>query len=746
MIRKSARPWLLIAATLSLWSTFRPSPAPAQTVSFVRSDIAAGFDHPIAVAVGDFNADGLQDLAVANHDSNTVSVLLGVGNGDFQEAPQSPIAVGTTPVWIAVGDFNGDGKPDLAVANVNSDTVSVLLGNGDGTFQAAQTFAVGDGPTSVTAGDFNRDGVQDLATGNWFSGDVSVLLGIGNRTFEQPASLPSGVSVISPVVGDFDGDGKLDLAVANYSNNNISVFWGNGDGTFQQPPLIVPSGGALPNGVVVGDFDGDHKLDLAVANSGNPNLIPPDPGNVAVLLGNGDRTFQAPQTYAVGHTPLTVAVGDFDGDRVPDLAVANFGDSDPKVGDPGNVAVLLGNGDGTFQAPQPFAVGTNPQFVAVGDFNGDRVDDLAVANFGDKTVSVLLNATVKGPTITTQPVSQTVTAGQPATFSVTATGTAPLSYQWQKGVTPISGATGASYITPLTTGGDNGALFRVVVSNAAGSVTSTAATLTVNSPPTITTQPASQTVTAGQPATFSVSATGTAPLSYQWQKGVTPISGATGASYITPPTTGGDNGALFRVVVSNAAGSVTSTAATLTVVLPTLSSLSLSPSTVTGGSPSTGTVMLSAPAPSDGVAVSLSSNKPSVASVPSSVTVLSGARTATFTLSTNPVGTSTLVTISASYGTVTLTANLTVAASSGDVTAPILSLPGNMVVTATSLLGAIVTFNVSATDNVDPSPRVRCTPPSGSIFRIGITTVTCTATDAAGNVRSGSFLVTVVRP
>jgi len=660
MIRKSARPWLLIAATLSLWSTFRPSPAPAQTVSFVRSDIAAGFDHPIAVAVGDFNADGLQDLAVANHDSNTVSVLLGVGNGDFQEAPQSPIAVGTTPVWIAVGDFNGDGKPDLAVANVNSDTVSVLLGNGDGTFQAAQTFAVGDGPTSVTAGDFNRDGVQDLATGNWFSGDVSVLLGIGNRTFEQPASLPSGVSVISPAVGDFDGDGKLDLAVANYSNNNISVFWGNGDGTFQQPPLIVPSGGALPNGVVVGDFDGDHKLDLAVANSGNPNLIPPDPGNVAVLLGNGDRTFQAPQTYAAGHTPLTVAVGDFDGDRVPDLAVANFGDSDPKVGDPGNVAVLLGNGDGTFQAPQPFAVGTNPQFVAVGDFNGDRVDDLAVANFGDKTVSVLLNATVKGPTITTQPVSQTVTAGQPATFSV--------------------------------------------------------------------------------------SATGTAPLSYQWQKGVTPISGATGASYITPPTTGGDNGALFRVVVSNAAGSVTSTAATLTVVLPTLSSLSLSPSTVTGGSPSTGTVMLSAPAPSDGVAVSLSSNKPSVASVPSSVTVLSGARTATFTLSTNPVGTSTLVTISASYGTVTLTANLTVAASSGDVTAPILSLPGNMVVTATSLLGAIVTFNVSATDNVDPSPRVRCTPPSGSIFRIGITTVTCTATDAAGNVRSGSFLVTVVRP
>src|SRR5207249_2598000 len=180
--------------------------------------------------------------------------------------------------------------------------------------------------------------------------------------------------------------------------------------------------------------------------------------------------------------------------------------------------------------------------------------DVARPDAGGVTVSVVTNATDKAPTITTQPVSQTVTAGQPATFSVSATGTAPLSYQWQKGVTPISGATGASYITPPTTGGDNGALFRVVVSNAAGSGPNTAAERTVNVPPTIPTQPVSQTVTAGQPATFSVSATGTAPLSYQWQKGVTPISGATGASYITPPTTGGDNGALFRVVVSNAAG------------------------------------------------------------------------------------------------------------------------------------------------------------------------------------------------
>src|SRR4029077_610241 len=142
-----------------------------------------------------------------------------------------------------------------------------------------------------------------------------------------------------------------------------------------------------------------------------------------------------------------------------------------------------------------------------------------------------------------------VTAGQTATFSVTATGTAPLSYQWQKNGTAISGATSSSYTPPPTTSSDKGALFTVVVPTSVGTVTSSAATLTVNVPPSITTQPASQTVTAGQTATFSVTATGTAPLSYQWQKNGTAISGATSSSYTTPATTSSDNGAQFTVVV-----------------------------------------------------------------------------------------------------------------------------------------------------------------------------------------------------
>src|SRR5437016_4502547 len=187
-------------------------------------------------------------------------------------------------------------------------------------------------------------------------------------------------------------------------------------------------------------------------------------------------------------------------------------------------------------------------------------------------VTATNNAPAVTPPIATQPANQTVTVGQMATFTVVATGTAPLSYQWQKNTTAISGATSATYTTPATTAADNAATFVVVVSNTAGSVTSNAATLMVNSAataPSITTQPASQTVTVGQTATFTVVATGTAPLSYAWTKNATAISGATAASYTTPATTSSDTGAQFTVTVSNVAGNVTSNPATLTVTTGT---------------------------------------------------------------------------------------------------------------------------------------------------------------------------------
>src|SRR5207245_1538300 len=213
------------------------------------------------------------------------------------------------------------------------------------------------------------------------------------------------------------------------------------------------------------------------------------------------------------------------------------------------------------------------------------------------------------PSITTQPVSQTVTSGQTASFSVAAMGTAPLTYQWNKNGTAISGATAASYTTPATTSSDNGAQFTVNVSNSACTVTSNAATLTVNTPPSISAQPISQTATAGQTASFSVTASGTSPLSYQWNKNGTAIGGATSSSYTTPVTTTADNGAQFTVTVSHSAGSVTSSnsassatsnAATLTVnaaaVAPSISTQPAS-QTVPAGQTATFSVTATGTAP-----------------------------------------------------------------------------------------------------------------------------------------------------
>ena len=248
-----------------------------------------------------------------------------------------------------------------------------------------------------------------------------------------------------------------------------------------------------------------------------------------------------------------------------------------------NGAAISGATSASYTTPTETTADTGAQFaVVVTNSVGNATSNAAI---------LTVNPAPVAPSITTQPASQTVTAGQTATFSVTASGTAPLSYQWRKNGTAISGATAASYTTPATPAADNGAQFSVVVTNSAGSVTSNAATLTVNVPPSITAQPASQTVTAGQTATFSVTASGTAPLSYQWRKNGTAISGATSASYTTPATTTADNGAQFTVVVTNSVGSVTSNAATLTVNA-VLRALTASTSALSFGNVSTGSSSL----------------------------------------------------------------------------------------------------------------------------------------------------------
>ena len=344
-----------------------------------------------AVVVEDFNGDHHLDLATVHTDRNKVSIVFGNGDGTFQ-APLTYLA-GTDPQSVATEDFNGDGHVDLAVANAGSNNVSVLLGNGDGTFRTAVNYGAGDNPYSVAIGDFNGDGHSDLAVANSAydtrgTSNVSVLLGNGDGAFQTAVNYGAGDNPHSVAIGDFDGDGHLDLAVLaididdpDLFGNNVWVLLGNGDGTFEAAvayPVGWSSGAAA---VAVGDFNEDTYPDLAVANVG---LYPLMVSHISVLLGNGDGTLRGQVVYGAGQGPKSIAIGDFNGDGHLDLAVANEEDD--------NVSIYVGNGNGAFTRSQVlYGVGQYPASIAIGDFNGDGHLDLAVANEEDDNVSVLIN-------------------------------------------------------------------------------------------------------------------------------------------------------------------------------------------------------------------------------------------------------------------------------------------------------------------------------------------------------------------
>ena len=375
------------AITAAHSDEYSTEPTPTPGVSFLSPTNSSVAGEARSVAVGDFNRDSKPDLAVANgYDSHIISVLLGNGDGTFQ--PAKDFGVENGPLSIAVTDFNGDGKPDLAVANYFSSTVSVLLGNGDGTFGMARAFSVGAFPRSVAVGDFNGDGKPDLVVVN-FNSTVSVLLGNGDGTFQAAVDLV-GSHPFSVTVAAFNGDGKPDLAVLGDSSNSgtcppcfpeIAVLLGKGDGTFQEVVSVAGLPDSSAESVAVGDFNSDGKLDLAMGVYGS---------GLSVFLGNGDGTFGAARNFETELGPVSLAIRDFNGDGRQDLAIANFGDSDW----PGStVSVLLGNGDGTFQTPVILEGLSFPASIAVADFNGDGKPDLTVGNAGVNAVSVLINTT-----------------------------------------------------------------------------------------------------------------------------------------------------------------------------------------------------------------------------------------------------------------------------------------------------------------------------------------------------------------
>lgn len=347
-----------------------------------------------AVAIADVNGDGKPDLVVADSSicdgdcgDGVVGILLGNGDGTFQPAVVYDGGPGYA-VGVAVADVNGDGKLDLVVAN---QAVAVLLGNGDGTFQPGVAYGLaGDAPVepnSVVVADVNGDGKPDLLV-SLYGAQVDVLLGNGDGTF-QPAVVygPGCCGQGSLAVADVNGDGKPDLIVTAGNSDAVGIMLGNGDGTFQAQ-VNYDSGGVVPTSVAVADVNGDGKPDLLVANEASAwvNGFSSGPGSASVLLGNGDGTFQSAVVYpSPGPNYRSIAVADVNGDGKLDLLLA--GCLNPTAWycggyTDGSLALHIGNGDGTFQPAVLFdSGGVGPISIAVADLNHDGRPDVAMANW-----------------------------------------------------------------------------------------------------------------------------------------------------------------------------------------------------------------------------------------------------------------------------------------------------------------------------------------------------------------------------
>ncbi len=397
-------------------------------------------NRPASVIVADVNGDSIPDLITVNQAANTFSVLLGNGDGSFQSSVD--FAAGNSPLAVAAADFNGDGHADLAIMNYADGTVSVPLGRGDGTFLAARSFKAGLDRKAIAAGDLDGDGKPDLVVTNYCgsdpacagNGNVAVFLATKGGSYQLGSTYPLGSGPVAVALADLNGDKKLDLLALNRNDKTLTVMLGNGDGTFGQAQLYSLS--ANPSALFVGDLNGDGKADLAIASDCGLSTCA-QPGTIDIWLGHGDGSLAQLASYPVGFSPVSIASGDLHGTGHADLVVANTCGEDSSCkaqgtaillsGDgkgrftqtgeiniglapssiaigtfsggrqdlvvaqrtSGKVAVLPGDGNGSFGAPVTYAAGAEPASLVVADFYGDGQQDVAVANFKASTVSVL---------------------------------------------------------------------------------------------------------------------------------------------------------------------------------------------------------------------------------------------------------------------------------------------------------------------------------------------------------------------
>ncbi|MCC3406091.1 MAG: DUF4347 domain-containing protein [Microcoleus sp. PH2017_10_PVI_O_A] len=415
-----------IAATLA----FRPEVLAAYSHVLATFSEARNYSVPNAgdMDTGDLNGDGFLDLVVTGKQQRffprDISILLGTGTTGSFATPISLLkpASKENPTGVAVGDFNKDGKLDLAVANRkdsqgNGNFISIRLGTGTGSFGDPTNFGENIDHASIVTGDFNGDSKLDLATTPYRDNFISILFGDGAGSFGTPIKINTQTPKYTLDTADFNGDGKLDLVTSNYEQtNNISVFLADGKGNFNSPVNLTSPGTEFRT-VVTGDFNGDGKLDIAANNSSNRS--------VSVFLGDGTGNFDTANNFSVTPYffggPESVVAGDFSGDGKLDLATSNHVQQ--------VLSVLSGDGTGKFGTLSDFTLPNAPNtdgyiaFSIARDFNADGKLDIATAS--GQTVSILLNTSntvnfgaatysgVEGTTDTVVNIPVKITGGTP---------------------------------------------------------------------------------------------------------------------------------------------------------------------------------------------------------------------------------------------------------------------------------------------------------------------------------------------